>query len=291
MRCEWIVSRASGTGTPARSGVEDCVLQRVTSGSVVYYQFEGLAEVAELVHGAFARLGGASEAPWDSLNTGHTVGDDDAAVEDNHRLICGALGIGRGDIVSPYQVHGTAVATVTDGDRGRVILQTDALITRSPNVPLMLRFADCVPLFLYDPVMRAVGLAHAGWRGTVAGVGRATVEAMAESFGSRPGDLVAGVGPAIGVCCYEVGEDVAREVREAFPQDHPPNEVGLLARGPSGRWHLDLWAANRRQLEAAGVRQVEVAGTCTACHTEEWFSHRAENGRTGRWGAVIGLRE
>jgi copper oxidase (laccase) domain-containing protein len=117
------------------------------------------------------------------------------------------------------------------------------------------------------------------------------VEAMADRFGSRPGDLVAGIGPAIGVCCYEVGEDVAREARKAFPHAEASPGDGPLSRGADGRWRLDLWAANRRQLEYVGVRPVEVAGTCTACHTEEWFSHRAERGKTGRWGAVIGLRE
>ena len=283
---------ASGRNGHQRSPVSRIVqLRRVTSGSVVYYQFHSLADVAGLAHGAFTRLGGASRAPWDGLNTGHTVGDDDAAVEHNHRLIADALGVARSDVVSPHQVHGTAVAVVTERDRGRVIPQTDALVTRSPNVPLMLRFADCAPLFFYDPVQRAVGLAHAGWRGTVAGVGRATVEAMVGSFGSRPGDLLAGIGPAIGVCCYEVGEDVAQEACEAFPSTGQPEDRGPLASEPNGRWHLDLWAANRRQLEESGVRQIEVAGTCTSCHTEEWFSHRAEKGRTGRWGAAIGLRE
>jgi len=266
-------------------------LRRVTFGPVVYYQFDSLANIAGLVHGAFTRLGGTSRIPWASLNTGHTVGDDNDAVEQNHGLICAALDIARHDIVSPHQVHGTRVVVVSEGDRGKVIPETDALIAESGNLHLMLRFADCVPLFFYDPVQRAVGLAHAGWRGTLEGVAQATVAAMAESFGSRPHDLVAGIGPAIGPCCYEVGEDVAQRVRASFGLGAGATDGGILARRANDRWHLDLWEANRRQLERAGVHRMEVAEMCTACRRDEWFSHRAEQGKTGRWGAVIGLRE
>ena len=260
-------------------------MQRVISGSVVYYQFEGLRSYAELAHGVFTRLGGQSRPPWDSLNTGHTIGDDPVAVEANHHLICQALGFRREDIVSPYQVHGAVVGVVDVADRGRVRPQTDALVTDAPGVLLMLRFADCVPVWFYDPSRRAIGLAHAGWRGTVAGIVRATVKEMERAFGCLPSDLIAGLGPAIGPCCYEVGEDVARAADEARVDLSP-----FLEPVPNGRWHLDLWAANRHQLRQAGVLSVEIAGICTACHTDEWFSHRVENGRTGRLGAVIGLR-
>jgi YfiH family protein len=168
-----------------------------------------------------------------------------------------------------------------------VVQATDALITDVPGVPLMLRFADCVPIWFYDPVRRAIGLAHAGWRGTVAGVGRATVAEMGKAFGSRPEDVIACIGPSVGPCCYEVGKDVAYAVGEAFPGV----EGQLLSPRANGSWHLDLWAANRHQLAACGVVYIEVAGICTACHTDEWFSHRAEQGRTGRIGALIGLRK
>jgi YfiH family protein len=150
----------------------------------------------------------------------------------------------------------------------------------------MLRFADCTPVWLYDPVQRAIGLAHAGWRGTVVGAARATVAAMQSAYGCRPADLLAGIGPAIGPCCYEVGEDVAQAIDGAFSE-----AAGrLLSPQTNGKWHLDLWAANRHTLMQAGVQQIEVAGICTACHTDEWFSHRAERGRTGRIGALIGLK-
>jgi len=256
-------------------------MRRRTYRSLVYYQFPNLVTYADLAHGLFTRLGGHSIGPWTSLNTGHTVGDDPQAVEANHGLICEALRIERSDIVSPHQVHSAMVRVVGREHRGQVCPETDALITACPDVPLMLRFADCVPVLLYDPCHCVVGLAHAGWRGTADGIVGATVQAMADAFGCRPSDIVAGVGPAIGPCCYEVGHDVAASFREAPQVLHPAGD---------GHWYLDLWAANQEQLARAGVREVYMANICTACHTEEWFSHRAERGRTGRWGALIGLR-
>lgn len=264
-------------------------MQRVTSGSLVYYQFHDLLPFASRVggslrHGVFTRLGGHSQAPWASLNTGHTVGDDGQAVEANHRLICQALGFGRQDIVSPHQVHGNTVGVVGQEDRGQVRADTDALITATPGVLLMLRFADCVPILLYDPVRQVVGLAHAGWRGTVTGIVSATVQAMERAFGCHPTEMLAGIGPAIGPCCYEVGEDVVQAVAKAYPDGSE-----RLVHRANGRWRLDLWAATQQQLAECGVRQIETAGICTACRTDEWFSHRAERGRTGRFGALAGL--
>jgi YfiH family protein len=252
---------------------------------VVYYQFSHLLGHTDLAHGVFTRLGGHSQPPWDSLNTGHTVGDDSEAVQANHELIFEALGVHRRDVVSPHQVHGTSVRVVDARDRGQVCPETDALVTATPGVVLMLRFADCVPILLFDPIRRVVGLAHAGWRGTVAGMAGLAVQAMVNDMGCRPADILAGVGPSIGPCCYEVGQDVADAAFRAFP-----GADGLLAPCGNGRWHLDLWAANRHQLADAGVQDVQVAGICTACHTDEWFSHRAERGKTGRLGALIGLR-
>jgi YfiH family protein len=171
-------------------------------------------------------------------------------------------------------------------DKGRVCPRTDALITATPGVPLMLRFADCVPILFYDPARKVVGLAHAGWRGTVAGIAQATVEAMGRTFGCRPQDMIAGIGPAIGPCCYTVGADVVQAVRQAFPGGSE-----RLTHRAGGHWQLDLWSANQVQLAECGVGQIEVAGLCTACHTEEWFSHRATGGKTGRFGVLAGLWE
>jgi len=177
------------------------------------------------------------------------------------------------------------VALVGLGDRGRVIPATDALITDTPGVALMLRFADCLPVLLYDPVRGAIGLAHAGWKGTVEGIAAKTVSAMVEAYGSRPANIMAGLGPCIGPCCYQVGAEVIEAVKARF--NHWP---GLLRPQGDGSVHFDLCEANRCQLAELGVEEVEVIQLCTACRTDELFSHRAEGGHTGRFAVILGMR-
>jgi YfiH family protein len=153
-------------------------------------------------------------------------------------------------------------------------------------VNLMLRFADCLPIFLYDPKRRAIGLGHAGWRGTARGLGTHMVSAMVECLGIKPAETIACLGPAIGPCCYEVGPEVAESVKLSLSDW----DGSLLPLGDN-RFSLDLWEANRQQLSEAGIRQIETSRMCTACHTDEFFSHRAERGSTGRFAAVMGIRE
>jgi YfiH family protein len=179
------------------------------------------------------------------------------------------------------------VAVVTAQDGGQVVPATDALVTDTPGLALLLRFADCQPIILYDPARHAQGLVHAGWRGLAQGVARRAVETMQEAFGTNPSDLLAGLGPAIGPCCYTVGDDVASAMGYALPDWRE-----VMALEASGRgWRLDLPAANAQQLAAAGVPtgQMERAGLCTACRNDEFFSHRADNGQTGRFAAVAYL--
>lgn len=260
------------------------MLRREVVG-LVYYRFANLASHDEVIHGLFTRLGGVSPSPYDSLNVGHCVGDDDELVEANHARIYQALGISRGDVVTAHQVHGEQVAVVGHGDRGRVIPSTDALITNTPGVALMLRFADCLPVLLYDPTCRAIGLAHSGWRGTAKGIAAKTALSMMGAWGSRPCDIVAGLGPCIGPCCYQVGAEVVEVVKARFN-----HWQGLLQLQGDGSVHFDLWEANRRQLAELGVKEIEVSQLCTACRTDEFFSHRAEDGRTGRFAAILGMR-
>jgi hypothetical protein len=165
------------------------------------------------------------------------------------------------------------------------IPDTDALITAEQGIPLMLFFADCVPVLIFDPVGKAVAAVHAGWKGTVASIGQKAVLAMQERFGTRPEDCLAAIGPSIGPCCYEVDQPVVEALEQAFPWW----EDLIIPRGE--RWMLDLWEANRRQLEAIGVhkRNIEISGVCTSCNTELFYSHRAEKGKTGRFGAIISL--
>ena len=281
------------------------------SNDVSYYTFSSLSAFPELIHAVSTRHGGVSQPPFATLNLTWASGDDPRAVEENHRRLCAALGIARESLVSPRQVHSAEVRRVGAGDNGHFIPDCDALISDEPGVPLLLRFADCVPILLYDPRRKAIGLAHAGWRGTVAGMAQAAVQAMVEALGSAPDDLVAALGPAIGPCCYEVGPDVTTAVEAAFGPDNgllratlrsaenrkKRNSSSLPASSdlrPTSRpesLHFDLWSANERQLRNAGVQQIEVAGLCTACHRDKFYSYRADNGRTGHHSALICLRE
>jgi YfiH family protein len=257
---------------------------REENNGIVAYRFHGL-DGAGVIHAALTRLGGVSQGPFATLNLGSTVGDESSAVHENHRRVFAALGLRREQVISPYQVHSANVRLVGRADAGGIQDDTDALLTTTPGVAILFRFGDCVPLMLFDPVRRAVGLVHAGWRGAVVGVVPAAVAAFAEHVGSAPGDLWAGVGPAIGPCCYEVGHEVVAAVTDACPVD------AQVVHRRNGSFHLDLPGAVRAQLMDAGVRQIEMSGICTACRTDEWFSHRAENGRTGRFGMVVALAE
>jgi YfiH family protein len=258
------------------------MVRRCVDG-VVVYQFEALARQAAVGHAILARHGGVSVGSFATLNLGHTVGDDYRAVEENHRRGLAVIGAATLETVSPYQVHGARVAVVGRGHRGTVQPSCDGLVTTQRRVPLLLRFADCVPILLYDAVVPAVGLVHSGWQGTAANIAGQAVRVMVRQLGSRPADIWAGLGPAIGPCCYEVDAELARRVAAACPG------AASITRSVGPRLLLDLPGAVRAQLQAAGVRDVEDSGVCTSCRVDEFFSHRAEAGRTGRFGVVVGL--
>lgn len=260
-------------------------MKRLCTDGVVLYRFDGLDGAEGVLHAVLTRIGGVSQGPYATLNLGHTVGDDLAAVEENHRRALNVLRLDPGQVVSPYQVHGARVGVVGPAHCGTVQPATDALVASVPAVPLLMRFADCAPVLLFDPVQRVVGMAHAGWRSVVAGVVEATVRTMRERMACDPGDLWAGIGPTIGPCCYAVGPEVAAAVEAACPPG-----AGVV-RDADGRVLLDLPAAVQAQLRAAGVRQIEGAALCTSCRVDEFFSHRAECGHTGRFGVAIELLE
>jgi YfiH family protein len=259
-----------------------CRMLRKETNGVVWYAFEELAE-SGVVHALLTRLGGASAPPFDALNLGHTVGDDLVAVEENHERAFAAMGIHHEQVVSPYQVHGTHVRLVSQAHTGTTQPATDGLLTTTPGVALLLRFADCVPILLFDAKHRAVGMIHSGWKGAAGNIAAAAVAAFARHAGSQPGDLWAGIGPAIGPCCYEVGAEMTDTISQISPKG-----IEVLQRRDGGLY-LDLPGLVRAQLAEAGVKQITLSNICTACHTEEWFSHRAENGHTGRFGALAML--
>jgi uncharacterized protein, YfiH family len=254
-------------------------------GELRYYQIE-LYGLPGLVHAVFTRQGGVSPTPWKSLNLGGLSGDSKENVIENRRRIFEAVGLQVESIYDVWQVHGTNVIC-TDSPRplDMAHIKADAILTDNPQVTLFMRFADCVPIFLYDPVRRVVGMAHAGWQGTILQIARITVERMVSEYGSNPGDILAAIGPSIGSDHYEIGPDVAEKVRTAFSEN-----ASQLLINRQGKIFFDLWKTNQVILENAGIKQTQVAGLCTACHTEDWYSHRVEHGKTGRFGALIALK-
>jgi YfiH family protein len=249
------------------------------------YHFDTLDHAA-LFHAVFTRLGGVSNGPFATLNVGSSVGDDPAAVAENHARVYARLGVTADRVSSARQVHGNQIAVVSDTGAGQIYPLTDGLLTATPGVALLLRFADCQPILLYDPVHHAIGLVHAGWRGVALSIAHRAVQRMQSAFGSDPSSLIACLGPAVGPCCYVVGDNVASAMGYALP-----NWRQAMKREENG-WRLDLPGANAQQLAAAGVQHVEQAAMCTACRSQEFFSHRASGGRTGRFavGAYLEAR-
>ncbi len=254
---------------------------------VKYFTFDSLTGEG-VVHAVFTRHGGESTGPWSSLNVGKTVGDDPKTVARNREHSFNAVGREIATLSDSWLVHGNDVL-VYDRPRPaeqKIPPQADIILTDNPAVSLFMRYADCVPVLLVDPMRRALGLAHAGWKGTVLRVAQKAVEAMQARYGSRPEDLLAAIGPSIGPERYEVGPEVVAQVEVAFG----PEAAELLPRvGQSV--HFDLWQANALTLEEAGVRHIELSGLCTAEHVEDWYSHRAENGKTGRFGVLLALED
>ncbi len=258
-------------------------MKRDTTDGLTTYQFETLA-ADRLRHAVFTRLGGVSTGHLASLNVGRSVGDDPDRLAENHARIYAHLALDADQVATAQQVHGNRVAVVEAKDGGQSLPVSDALITHSPGVALLLRFADCQPILLYDPEHHALGLLHVGWRGAALGLPLRAVEAMEAAFGTKPATIQAGLGPCIGPCCYQVGDDVVSALSYGLPDWRE-----VVARTDRG-WWLDLTGANAQLLRGAGVRQLERARLCTACRVDEFYSHRAEGGRTGRF-AVLAVLE
>ena len=242
--------------------------------------FPELEADGRFVHGITTRLGGVSSAPFQYLNLSLSVDDSAASVRENRARAARSLDMDTRLQVRCRQAHGNTVAAISDKASSDAPL-ADALVTDQPGLALTMTFADCLPIILADASVPALGLVHAGWRGSVAGVALAAWQAL-ERLGAHPGTTTAYLGPAIGPCCYQVGDDVVAQVRA----------LGTSARGTlaerDGHAYLDLARLNGQMLEERGVRTVR-SRICTACHTDLFYSHRAEAGFTGRFGVYVGL--
>jgi len=243
-----------------------------------------LSKTLPIPHGFSTRAGGVSAPPYDSLNLGRTVGDRPESVEENARRLAGTLDVSPGQLMTVDQVHGEVLLEAPEARPGavqpRALGEADGLFTRAPLTALCIRTADCVPVLLYAPDVPAVAAVHAGWRGALQGIPGAGVKILRDRYGADPKRILAVVGPSIRRCCYRVGSDVALRFRERYG-------AAVLSEGD----RLDLPAVCVASLAAAGVpeSQVEITPHCTCCEADRFFSHRRDQGRTGRHMSVVML--
>lgn len=288
-----------------------------------YLQFHHYLQSPQLRHGIFTRLGGSSQPPYQGLNTGAphrgVPGDTIDNVISNRQRALQALTIADTPCVTLWQIHSAKQVIFERKDEWRddwanhsfyerswtpaTIHKGDALLTNERGTAIALSFADCTPITLYDPVRQVIGIAHGGWRGTARGIALATIETMVERFGSQPSTILAGIAPAIGECCYEVSEEVQRlflghesftelPTHEQYRKRVRESAVFLTRQLPhKNSLRLDLQATNRNQLLMAGLlpEHIEVTDICTSCHTDTFFSHRGEQGNTGRFPVIMAL--
>ncbi|MTI85116.1 MAG: peptidoglycan editing factor PgeF [Firmicutes bacterium] len=264
-----------------------------TFNGLKFVTFPLFSATGTVKHGFSTRMGGISSVPYDSLNLGLHVGDNYKHVVANRARAAKALRITPGRMVAGSQVHGDKVHIVTESHLGYgaksdtdALPGVDALVTDRPGIPLASFYADCVPVFILDPVRKVAALAHAGWKGTVLRIAEKTVAVMAATFNCNPRDCLAAIGPCIGQCCYEVDAKVINELKKAFN-----DWQGFTENNGKERWKLNLGAANKAVLLDAGLKPVNVinANLCTACYENLFFSYRAAGGTTGRMGAMMEL--
>lgn len=261
--------------------------------SVPYLTYNSLSEISFVNHAFSTRLGGVSQGEFTSMNTAFNRGDNPEHVTENYKRFCRSAGFDFDSLVASAQDHHTFVRAVTAADRGvgvykpRDMESVDALVTNDPAVTLVTYYADCTPLFFVDCKNKAVGLAHAGWRGTVGRIGERVLQKMQACYGTAPQDVRCAVGPAISVCCYEVDEPCASQF---LALTDLPTETFVFEKG-GGKFMLNLLEANRRILMAAGVPEenITLSDLCTNCNSDLLWSHRATKGRRGTMSAFIAL--
>ncbi len=273
------------------------VIRDKMNHDVRYFTFPMFDAEEWVVHGFSTRSGGVSDGDCSQMNLSFSRGDDPQNVMENYRRIAAAIGFDDRAVVCSDQTHTVNVRIVTAEDCGKGYIypkdysDIDALVTNDPAVVLATFYADCVPLYFIDPIHKAIGLAHSGWKGTVHNIAAETVKVMKEQFGSEPADILAAIGPSICQDCYEVSEDVIEQFRQAYPKKL---WTCLFENGRvEGKYQLNLWEACRQNLMGAGIlpEHIEVTDVCTCCNPEILFSHRASRGKRGNLAAFLGIKK
>lgn len=263
--------------------------------SLPVLQYKKFKELDFIEHCFTTREGGVSQGMFESMNLSFSRGDDPEAVFENYRRVATALHRDVEDFVCSDQTHTVNILKVDSSFAGKGVTQErdyrdiDGLITDVPKIVLSTFYADCVPLFFVDPVHRAIGLSHSGWRGTVGRIGARTIEAMQQAYGTQPKDVWVAIGPSICQDCYEISQDVADE----FCKEFPNYQEDILIPKNHGKFQLDLWRCNELLLLEAGVTKEHLITTnvCTCCNHKYLFSHRATQGKRGNLGAFLSIKE
>lgn len=267
---------------------EETVFEEKIMEGVPLLTYPLLEKTEFVTHGFTTRMGGVSEGYCSTMNISTTRGDAPEAIEENRKRLARALGVKVEDFTYTHQTHTTNVAVVREEDRGKRFMETDGMVTNVPEICLVTFYADCVPLYFVDPVHKAIGLSHSGWRGTVGRMGQVTLEKMKEVYGTRPEDVYAAIGPSICQDCYEVSGDVIEEFQKSFSKSVWPQ---LFYKKENGKYQLNLWKANQLVLTEAGVAEQKIAVTnlCTHCNPEILFSHRSTGVKRGNLSALLAI--
>lgn len=273
----------------------EIIMKENYRNEVLYFTFPDFDEYDnEIVHAFSSREGGVSTCYFSSMNLGIKTKDSRENILENYRLFTEAIGVDMNNVVIGNLNHGNNVRVVTKEDAGKGLLRpfsyvdVDALVTNEPNLVLTITCADCVPVFLYDPVKKAVGIAHSGWKGTALEIAGKTVEKMVSEYGCDPKDIIAGIGPCIGMCCYEVSQDVYEEFLEFDYLDD-----AWYFEKEDGKYDLDLSRIIFGTLAYAGIlpEHISISGLCTCCNNDILFSHRAQKGKRGTMAGMIMIKE
>jgi YfiH family protein len=289
-----------------RKGTTQVVQQNKHENEMEYLTFPSITATGIVSHAFSTRIGGASKGYFGEANYSFTRGDVREDVEENYRRMAQILGYGRSleHFVTTFQTHTSNVRVITADDMGKGVIKerdyvdVDGMITNIPGIILTTFHADCPPIYFVDPVKRAIGLSHSGWKGTVSRIGRSTVEAMTREYGSNPSDIICAVGPSICVDCYEVSSDVADKFIDEFgikdvPEYIPDGDSAgyIVYKKAGGKYQLNLWEAIRLTLIEAGVKteNIEITDICTHCNPDYLFSHRTAGEKRGNLAAFLVL--
>ncbi len=262
--------------------------------NVAFLLFPNFLNYKELIHAISTRHGGVSSKNYESLNLSFQVGDEDDKVIKNHQILSQILRFDLSSLATCQQIHRDNVALVDESYLKKdcflpsnAFPGTDALVTDVPGITLMARYADCVPLIFYDPKTHTVAIAHAGWKGTLAHIGQKTVDVLVNHYHCHPQHILAAIGPSIGPCCYQISSMMTDQAVKELP-----NTQEYFIESLNGGLHFNLWQANKKQLQSAGIKDEHIycAELCTSCNFDLFYSYRKGKKVTGRFGVLIGLR-